>query len=104
MKVLTDEEVIDRAAKWARLHRNEKRRDRMDECLDGLSKADQRRVYLCGQRIAGGLPPKVIPAATTATNHVTPAVAQADAQSDAGERMSAKKGKKNNDQKPIRKK
>lgn len=60
---LTDDEVIDRAKKWARLHRNEKTRARMDECLVGISIADQRRVYLCGQRIAVGLSIKVIPAA-----------------------------------------
>jgi hypothetical protein len=33
----------------------------MDTVLDGLSEADQRRVYLCGQRIAAGMSPKVIP-------------------------------------------
>lgn len=63
MKILTDDDVIDRAKKWARLHRNEKTRARMDEALEGISKADQRRVYLCGQRIVGGLPIKVIPSA-----------------------------------------
>lgn len=62
-KELTAEEVIDRAKKWARLHRNEKTRSRMDECLDGISEADQRRVYLCGQRIVAGMPIKVIPLA-----------------------------------------
>lgn len=62
-KTLTDDEVIDRAKKWARLHRSEKTRARMDECLEGISTADQRRVYLCGQRIAVGLSIKVIPAA-----------------------------------------
>ncbi len=63
-KDLTDDEVIDRAKKWARLHRNEKTRARMDECLAGISTADQRRVYLCGQRIAVGLSIKVVPAAS----------------------------------------
>jgi hypothetical protein len=62
MKVLTDEEVVDLAKKWARFHRNPKTRARMDECLEGISKADQRRVYLCGQRVACGMDPKVIPA------------------------------------------
>ena len=62
-KDLTTEEVIDRAKKWARLHRNQNTRSRMDECLAGISNADQRRVYLCGQRIATGLPIKVVPAA-----------------------------------------
>jgi hypothetical protein len=47
--------LIDRAHKWAALHRNPKTRDKMDDVLADLSKADQRRVYLCGQRIAGGL-------------------------------------------------
>lgn len=61
-KVLTDDEVRDRASKWARLHNNVRMRDRMDEALEGLSEADQRRVYLCGQRIVGGLSPKVLPA------------------------------------------
>lgn len=62
-KDLTTEEVIDRAKKWARLHRNQNTRSRMDECLAGISVADQRRVYLCGQRIVGGLPIKVVPPA-----------------------------------------
>lgn len=62
---LTDDEVIDRAKKFARLHKHEKTRGRMDECLAGLSEADARRVYLCGQRIAGGLTIKVIPSAVT---------------------------------------
>lgn len=62
-KDLTTEEVIDRAKKWARLHRNQNTRAKMDECLAGISTADQRRVYLCGQRIATGLPIKVVPAA-----------------------------------------
>lgn len=63
-KSLTDEEVVDRAKKWARLHRNPNTRARMDAVLEGISKADQRRVYLCGQRIVGGLPIKVIPSAS----------------------------------------
>jgi hypothetical protein len=67
MKLLTDEEVVDRAQRWARFHKNEKYRDKMDEVLVGLSETEKRRVYLCGQRIAGGLPIKVIPAASAAT-------------------------------------
>ena len=63
-KSLTDEEVIDRAERWARFHRKPETRSRMDDCLKGLTKADQRRVYLCGQRVVGGLAPKVIPAET----------------------------------------
>ena len=62
MKILTDDEVLDRAGKWARFHRKPETRNRMDECLEGISKADQRRVYLCGQRIAAGIAPKVLPA------------------------------------------
>jgi hypothetical protein len=63
MKPLSDEEVIDRASKWARFHSNIKFRSRMDEVLSDLDEAEQRRVYLCGQRIAAGLTTKVIPAA-----------------------------------------
>jgi len=62
---LTNEEVIGRAKDWAHLHRNPKTRPRMDAILDGLSEADQRRVYLCGQRIVGGLPIKVVPSTAT---------------------------------------
>jgi len=61
---LTDEEVLDRAERWARFHRKPETRGRMDECLKGLSEADQRRVYLCGQRVSTGLAPKVLPAQT----------------------------------------
>jgi len=63
MPSLTTEEVLDRAQRWARMHKVEKYRPKMDDLLKGLSEADQRRVYLCGQRISGGLPPKVLPAA-----------------------------------------
>ena len=66
MKTLTDDEVAARAQQWARLHKNEKYRDKMDDVLTGISKADQRRVYLCGQRMVGGLPLKVIPASPAA--------------------------------------
>ena len=71
MKILTDDEVKDRAAKWARLHRKPETRSKMDTCLAGISDADQRRVYLCGQRIAAGLPAKVIPAPASATPAAT---------------------------------
>jgi hypothetical protein len=64
MQILTEEEVAARAQRWARFHGNIKYRDKMDEVLEGLSKADQRRVYLCGQRMVAGLPLKVLPAAT----------------------------------------
>lgn len=67
MKILTDDEVKDRAAKWARLHRKPETRSKMDTALEGISQADQRRVYLCGQRIAAGLPAKVIPAPVSTT-------------------------------------
>ena len=63
-KSLTTEEVLDRANRWARMHKLVKYRDKMDDLLIGLSDEDQRRVVLCGQRISGGLPPKVIPAST----------------------------------------
>ena len=62
MKFLTNDEVAERAQRWARFHKNEKYRDKMDEVLAGLNKIDQRRVYLCGQRMSGGLPLKVISA------------------------------------------
>lgn len=63
-KSLSTEEVLDRAQRWARMHKIVKYRDKMDDLLTGLSDEDQRRVVLCGQRISGGLPPKVIPAST----------------------------------------
>jgi len=50
-----NELLIERAHEWAHFHRNPRSRDRMDEALKGLCKADQRKVYLCGQRIAAGL-------------------------------------------------
>ena len=56
--------VLELAAKWSRLHAKPQWRDRMDECLTGLSESDARRVVLCGQRMAAGLPPKVLPAET----------------------------------------
>ena len=71
MKILTDDEVKDRAAKWARLHRKPETRSKMDTVLEGISQADQRRVYLCGQRIAAGMDAKVIPAPASAAPAVT---------------------------------
>ena len=71
MKLLTDDEVKDRAAKWARLHRKPETRAKMDTALQGISEADQRRVYLCGQRIAAGMDAKVIPAPASTTPAVT---------------------------------
>jgi hypothetical protein len=64
---LTEEQVYDRAKDWAHLHKNPKTRDQMDKLLEGLSPPDQRRVYLCGQRVAGGLPYKVLPRITPPT-------------------------------------
>ena len=58
--MLTKEEVVERAEEWARLH-GQREFQQMDECLAGLSKDDERRVYLCGQRMAGGLKLRVIP-------------------------------------------
>jgi hypothetical protein len=63
-KQLTDEEVVAHAQRWVQCWRIVKYRDKMDGVLDGLSQADQRRVILCGQRMVGGLPLKVIPAAS----------------------------------------
>jgi len=60
---LSTEQVIDRATDWAHYHKSPSTRSKMDDVLDGLSKDDQRRVYLCGQRIAAGMSPKVIPSA-----------------------------------------
>jgi hypothetical protein len=62
MESLTNDQVAERAQRWAILHKQEKNRAKMDAILDGLSADDQRRVYLCGQRMSGGLPLKVIPA------------------------------------------
>jgi hypothetical protein len=62
MAALTDDQVAERAQRWAILHKQEKNRAKMDAVLDDLSEADARRVYLCGQRMVGGLPLKVIPA------------------------------------------
>jgi hypothetical protein len=62
---ITDEEIISRAGRWAKLHSNPKLRGRMDNVIEDLSEEDQRRVYLLGQRLAGGLPIKIVPPATT---------------------------------------
>ena len=61
---ISNDEVKDRAEKWVRFYRNLKWRNRMDEALAGLSDEDARRVYLCGQRMAGGLALKILPATT----------------------------------------
>jgi len=60
---LTGDEVLERAQRWAFLHKRPENRPKMDAVLNGLNAEDQRRVYLCGQRICGGLPIKIIPAA-----------------------------------------
>jgi len=54
-----DQQLIERARKWAQLWRNPKTRSRMDEALKGLSKPDERKVVLCGQRISAGLAPRI---------------------------------------------
>lgn len=59
---MNNDEVIEYARRWAKLHANPKLRGRMDNVIDGLSEEDARRVVLCGQRIAGGLTIKVVPA------------------------------------------
>lgn len=56
---LTDAQIIDLAREWARLHENPKTRDKMDAVIEGLSGADARRIYLCGQRIRAGLTPRI---------------------------------------------
>jgi hypothetical protein len=60
---LTNDEVLEKAQRWAFLHKHPENRGKMDAVINGLNAEDQRRVYLCGQRISGGLSPKVIPAA-----------------------------------------
>jgi hypothetical protein len=60
MKILDNDQVIQRAQEWALLHFN-RQYNAMDKVLEGISVADQRRVYLCGQRIRAGMKPKVIP-------------------------------------------
>lgn len=57
---LTDEQVIDRAKDWVHYYRDPNTRDKMDGIVAGLKPADARAVILCGQRISGGLKPKVI--------------------------------------------
>lgn len=47
------------AHEWARLHSKANTRDQMDALLVGLPEPMQRKVYLCGQRIAAGLSPKI---------------------------------------------
>lgn len=59
---MNNDEVIEYARRWAKLHANPKLRGRMDNVIEELSEEDARRVVLCGQRIAGGLSIKVIPA------------------------------------------
>jgi hypothetical protein len=72
MKSLTDDEVAGRAQRWALLHKKPENRTKMDDVLSGITAEDKRRVYLCGQRMAAGLPLKVIPA-TTPTEEKTDA-------------------------------
>jgi hypothetical protein len=65
-EAITDEEVMSRAGRWAKLHSDPKLRGRMDKVIEDLSESDQRRVYLLGQRLAGGLSIKIVPATTEA--------------------------------------
>jgi len=58
-KQQTEEQLIERARQWVAFHAKEETRDKMDEVLEGLTEADQRRVTLCGQRLSGGLPPRI---------------------------------------------
>jgi hypothetical protein len=52
------QDLLERAKRWAALHSDPKTRPKMDELLAGLSEADQRKVYLDGQRISKGMQPK----------------------------------------------
>jgi hypothetical protein len=54
-----DKRVRELAQQWADLHAKPKQRDKMDELLAGLPEPMQRKVILCGQRIAAGLSPKI---------------------------------------------
>jgi len=56
---LTDAQIIERANKWAKLHEDPATRPQMDKVIAPLSVNDARRVILCGQRIRGGLKPKI---------------------------------------------
>lgn len=59
---LTDAEKLQaRAEEWARLHSNPRLRPEMDRLLEGLCPADQRTVYLNGQRLRAGMPYKIFP-------------------------------------------
>jgi hypothetical protein len=55
-----DETLIEKARAWAELHADPHTRGAMDKVLNGLSAADQRKVVLCGQRIAAGLSVKLV--------------------------------------------
>jgi hypothetical protein len=60
-KPLSDADIITLARHWARLHAKPSLRGAMDDLLKELPEPVQRKVILCGQRIAAGLPPKIAP-------------------------------------------
>lgn len=53
--------IIGYAHQWAELHAKPKTREKMDELIADLPEPIARKVVLCGQRIAAGLPPKIAP-------------------------------------------
>jgi hypothetical protein len=53
---MNEEQIKERATRWAALYRNPKSRPQMDDVLRGLNEAGRTLVILGGQRIAGGLP------------------------------------------------
>jgi hypothetical protein len=55
-----EQTLIEKAHRWAELHTDPHTRGSMDKVLTGLSAADQRRVVLCGQRIAAGMSVKLV--------------------------------------------
>ena len=57
---ISNEVIIEKAHEWAALHANKKTRDKMDEVIAGLDERTARKIVLCGQRISGGLEPKVV--------------------------------------------
>jgi hypothetical protein len=57
---LDESELRHRAQRWAELHANPKTRAEMDSLLAGLTEAEQRTVYLNGQRLRAGMPYKPV--------------------------------------------
>jgi hypothetical protein len=59
LEPLIAEQVVKRAQQWAEFSRSSSDREKMDDVLVGISEDDRRRVILCGQRLAAGLPAKL---------------------------------------------